>query len=68
MYHAGKEQEYVLKLSPWNFGGRGNLWDLGIDGRMRSDFIIVINETSREKLELIHLVQYGTYDDLQTAR
>jgi hypothetical protein len=56
--------EMCIKIKPWNCGGRDNLWDLGIDGRMRSDFIIVINATAREKPEPMHIVQYRTYDDL----
>jgi len=57
MYHTWERAGINIKIKPWNLGGRDNLWDLGIDGRMRSDFIIVINETARDKLELIHLVQ-----------
>jgi hypothetical protein len=64
MYHAGEIEGMCIKFKPWDDGGRDNLWDLGIDGRRRPDFIIVINETAREKPELIHLVQCRTYEDL----
>jgi hypothetical protein len=64
MYQAWERAGIRIKIKPWNFGGRDNLRDLDIDGKMRYEFIIVINETAREKMEMIHLVQYRTYDDL----